>query len=211
MTRPTPDRVTIEGNGGIKLEARWDRPANPHRSIVFCHPHPQHGGTMAAPLMHKITKGLVARGLAVLRFNFRGVGLSSGAWNGGLGEIDDVAAAVHHAEVGLPETPIGLAGWSFGAATALAWQARELDATPFAGIAPPVRTELVERLPEPQELAPARRLFILGDRDQFVTVEDMAAYVHAAGGTLAVLNGSDHFFYFREDRVATLIADHFDG
>lgn len=211
MTPPTPDRVTIEGNGGIKLEARWDRPATPHRSIVFCHPHPQHGGTMAAPLMHKVTKGLVGRGLAVLRFNFRGVGLSSGAWDGGLGEIDDVAAAIHHAEAELPETPIGVAGWSFGAATALAWQARVQDTSPFAGIAPPVQTELVERLPQPRELAPARRLFIVGDRDQFVSVEDMTAYADDAGGTLAVLNGSDHFFYFREDRVAALIADHFDG
>lgn len=211
MTSPAPDRMTIEGNDGVRLEARWDRPPNPQASIVFCHPHPQHGGTMAAPLMHKVTKGLVARGLAVLRFNFRGVGGSSGAWDGGLGEIDDVAAAVHHAGAELPDTPLGLAGWSFGAATALAWQAREQDSTPFAGIAPPVRTELVERLPQPQELPPARRLFIIGDRDQFVTVEDMTAYVDDAGGTLTVLNGSDHFFYFREDRVATLIADHFAG
>jgi alpha/beta superfamily hydrolase len=166
---------------------------------------------MTAPLMHKVTKGLLARDLAVLRFNFRGVGLSSGGWDGGLGEIDDVAAAVSHARAELPDSPPGLAGWSFGAATALAWQAREQDSTPFAGIAPPVRTELVERLPRPQQLPPARRLFILGDRDQFVTVEDLAAYVGDAGGTLTVLNGSDHFFYFREDRVATLMADHFTG
>ncbi|NNC93368.1 MAG: hypothetical protein HKN80_12845 [Acidimicrobiia bacterium] len=209
MTGPAPERVTIEGDGGIRLEARWDRPPTPHGAIVFCHPHPQHGGTMTAPLMHKVTKGLVARGLAVLRFNFRGVGLSSGDWAGGLGEIDDVAAAVHHAGTELPDVTPGLAGWSFGAATALAWQAREQDATPFAGIAPPVRTELVERLPQPHELVPARRLFILGDRDQFVTVEDMTGYVAEAGGALNVLSGSDHFFYFREDRVATMIADHF--
>lgn len=211
MTGPAPERVTIAGDGGITLEARWDRPPTPQGFIVFCHPHPQHGGTMTAPLMHKVTKGLVARELAVLRFNFRGVGLSTGTWDGGLGEIDDVAAAVRHAGAELPETPMGLAGWSFGAATALAWQAREQDATPFSGIAPPIRTELVERLPQPRQLAAARRLFIVGDRDQFVTVDEMTAYVEDAGGTLAVLTGSDHFFYFREDRVATLMADHFTG
>jgi alpha/beta superfamily hydrolase len=166
---------------------------------------------MTAPLMHKVTKGLVERGLAVLRFNFRGVGLSTGTWDGGLGEIDDVAATMSHARAELADAPAGLAGWSFGAATSLAWQAREQDSTAFAGIAPPVRTDLVERLPQPEELAPARRLFIVGDRDQFVTVEDMAAYVDGAGGTLTVLNGSDHFFYFREERVATIIADHFAG
>ncbi len=191
------------------LEARWDRPADSVGTIVFCHPHPQHGGTMTSPLMHKVTKGLVARGLAVLRFNFRGVGLSTGAWDGGLGEIDDVATAVEHARLRHPELPLGLAGWSFGAATALAWQAREHDETPFAGIAPPVRTELVERLPQPEDLAPAPRTFILGDRDQFVTVEGLEAYADAAGATLTVLNGSDHFFFFREDAVAGLIAEHF--
>ncbi|NNJ46811.1 MAG: hypothetical protein HKP18_03175, partial [Acidimicrobiia bacterium] len=53
------------------------------------------------------------------------------------------------------------------------------------------------------------RLLIVGDRDQFVTVADLQAYADAAGATVTVLNGSDHFFYFREDRVAELVADHF--
>lgn len=205
-----PDLITIEGAGGA-LEGRWDRAPDGRGSVVFCHPHPQHGGTMTAPLMHKVTKHLVGRGFSVLRFNFRGVGLSTGTWDGGLGEIDDVAAAVTRASHDHPDLVINLAGWSFGAATALAWQAREQDSRSFAGIAPPVRTELVERLPQPEQLAPARRRFILGDRDQFVTVEDMTAYVNAAGATLTVLSGSDHFFYFREQPVADLIADHFEG
>jgi alpha/beta superfamily hydrolase len=202
-----PERTTIEAEAGISLEARWDRAPDPHGVVVFCHPHPQHGGTMNAPLMHKVSKGLVDRGLTVLRFNFRGVGLSTGSWDGGRGEIDDVAGAVRHA-VADATGPLRLAGWSFGAATALAWQAREQDATPLAGIAPPVRTELVERLPAPQDLAPARRLFVIGDRDQFATVEELRAYADASGATLAVLKGSDHFFYFREDMVAGMIADH---
>ncbi len=201
--------ITIQGNDGIMLQARWDRPPDPRGVVVFCHPHPQHGGTMTAPLMHKVTKGLVARGLTVFRFNFRGVGLSTGEWGGGLGEVDDVAAAVGYVRQQEPELSFGIIGWSFGAATALAWQARDRDAAPLAGIAPPVRTELVERLPRPDELAPARRTFILGDRDQFVTVDDLRDYAEAAGATMSVLEGSDHFFYFREERVANLIADHF--
>ncbi|NNF88840.1 MAG: alpha/beta fold hydrolase [Acidimicrobiia bacterium] len=205
----TPDRVTIDGAGDIRLEGRWDRPPAPSGAVVFCHPHPQHGGTMTAPLMHKVTRGLVARGLSVLRFNFRGVGLSTGGWDGGFGEIDDVAAAVARARDDHPDLELGLAGWSFGAATALAWQARENDRSTMVGIAPPVMTELVERLPTPETLAPASRLLIVGDRDQFVTVADLQAYADAAGATVTVLNGSDHFFYFREDRVAELVADHF--
>ncbi len=204
----TPDRITIEGAEGIALEGRWDQAPVATGAVVFCHPHPQHGGTMTAPLMHKVAKGLVARGLSVLRFNFRGVGLSTGTWEGGLGEIDDVAAAVARARHDHPDLAVGLAGWSFGAATALAWQAREQDASPMAGIAPPVRTELVERLPRPEELAAASRTLIVGDRDQFVTVEDLQEYANAAGATVTVLKGSDHFFFFREEQVAGLVAEH---
>lgn len=209
MSEPAPERTTIQVADGLVLEARWDRPPDPSHAVVFCHPHPQHGGTMTAPLMHKVTKALVAHGLGVLRFNFRGVGLSTGAWDGGLGEIDDVAAGIARARRDHPDLPLGLTGWSFGAATALAWQAREQDTTPFAGIAPPIRTELVERLPRPEQLAPASRTFILGDRDQFVSVEELQAYADGAGATMTVLYGSDHFFFFREERVAGLLADHF--
>ncbi|MGI9609983.1 MAG: alpha/beta hydrolase [Acidimicrobiia bacterium] len=204
----SPERITIEGPGDIRLEGRWDHAPEATAAVVFCHPHPQHGGTMTAPLMHKVTKVLAAGGISVLRFNFRGVGSSTGAWDDGLGEIDDVAAAVERARLDHPKLHLALAGWSFGAATALAWQAREQDRTPLAGIAPPVRTDLVERLPRPEELAPAARTLIVGDRDQFVTVEDLQAYADAAGATVTVLKGSDHFFYYREDRVADLVVAH---
>ncbi len=206
-----PESTTIDTSSGIKLEARWDSADQPTRAIVFCHPHPQQGGTMTAPLMHKITKALVEHGFCVLRFNFRGVGRSEGDWDEGLGEIDDVAAAMAHAHEHVT-VPLGLAGWSFGAATALAWQARESDVTPYAGIAPPVRTEYAERLPPPEELTAAPRHFVLGDRDQFVTVDQLQDYADAAGATLTVVRGSDHFFYFREEVVAELMAEHFaDG
>lgn len=205
-----PERLNISSTDGISLEARWDRPASAAGLIVFCHPHPQHGGTMSAPLMHKVTKRLVERGLAVLRFNFRGVGSSGGAWGGGVGEIDDVAATVRQTRQEDSGLPIGIAGWSFGAVTGLAWQARDGDSSPYAGIAPPVRSEYADRLPAPESLPKAARTFILGDRDQFATVEETRAYTDAAGASLSILSGSDHFFYFREDRVADLIADHFE-
>ena len=115
-----PEHLSIQSAGGIILEARWDRPAKPTGALVFCHPHPQHGGTMSAPLMHKVTKFLVDRGLAVLRFNFRGVGRSTGEWDDGVGEIDDVATAVAQFRSSGEDLPMGIAGWSFGAVTALA-------------------------------------------------------------------------------------------
>lgn len=197
----------IESSGGIILEARWDRPDAPHTAVVLCHPHPLHRGTMTAPLMVAIAGHLVGAGFAVLRFNFRGVGSSGGTWTGGIGEIDDVDAAVGVAIASHPDLPLGIAGWSFGAAAGLRWQARAGSTLPYAGIAPPLASDLSPRLPDPGQLAPARRTFILGDRDQFVTVADLERYAESIDAELEVMRGSDHFFYFREDRVGTMVAE----
>lgn len=187
----------------IVLEGRWDGPDHPERVAVLCHPHPQHGGTMTAPLLRQLTKHLTGAGFAVLRFNFRGVGASGGEWGDGTAEIDDVAAAVPEAAAAHPGLPLGLAGWSFGAVTALRWIARHGSTLPYVGIAPVVSSPLTPPLPD--ALPPARRTFILGDRDQFTTVEALESYAAGVGGEVVVLEGSDHFFYFREQRLAEAV------
>ncbi len=192
--------VSITAGDGTVLEAAWSGPERATTVVVFCHPHPRHGGTMRAPFMVGVTRHLVAAGVSVFRFNFRGVGGSEGAWSGGVEEVDDVHAAVTAATAAHPHTPPALAGWSFGAATALRWQARERSTLDYIGIAPPVSSELTPALP--RDLAPAHRSFILGDRDQFVTVEELQEYADSIGASVEVLQGSDHFFYFREDKVA---------
>lgn len=197
---------TIRSGPDVELEARWDAPADPTMAAVFCHPNPRERGTMTAPLMTNVTKGLVDRGIAVLRFNFRGVGRSTGDWADGIGEIDDAAAAVETASLAYPDLPLGIAGWSFGSVVALNWQARSRSELPYVGIAPAVRSDDVPNLPEPEGLAPARRSFVLGDRDQFTTVQELEGYAAAIGAEVEVLAGSDHFFYFREGRVAEVTA-----
>lgn len=197
--------VRIEVDDTVYLEARWDTPESPSSVTVFCHPHPQQQGTMTAPLMNAVTKHLVASGIAVLRFNFRGVGASSGDHGHGIEEMDDVAAAVDLAQGTHPELPFGICGWSFGAATALRWQARDRSSAPYVGIAPPVHSDRSPDLPTPDQLLPARRRFVIGDRDQFCTVDEIAAYAGSIDATVEVLRGSDHFFYFREERVAEAV------
>ncbi|GBE23580.1 alpha/beta hydrolase family protein [bacterium BMS3Bbin01] len=191
----------IDTESGVRLEARWDEPDVATGVVVFCHPHPQAGGTMHVPLMHRVTQGLVERDFAVLRFNFRGVGASTGTWDRGEGEIDDVAAAVQDARQRYPDLPLGLAGWSFGALTSLGWQGRSGDDSPYAGIALPVGM-----FAEPKRLAPAPRVLIIGDRDQFATVEATRAYAKSIGARVEVLDGSDHFFTFRHERVTEIVA-----
>jgi alpha/beta superfamily hydrolase len=201
--------TTFATSDGLHLAAHWDLPASaPTGAVVLCHPHPLMGGSMDVPLIRTIATGLTRSGFAVLRFNFRGVGDSEGSWSGGTAEIEDVAAAVHTAETAYPSLPHGLAGWSFGAHTALRWQARSDDDRPYAGIAPPVGMTGAAELPSPNALPPAERLFVVGDRDQFTTVEELLTYASEAGARLEVVSGSDHFFYFREHRVADLVVAH---
>ena len=202
VTAPSNIRVSAS----VQLEARWDVPSDPERGVVICHPHPLHRGTMDVPLLQALAADLTLRRVAVLRFNFRGVGRSTGSHDGGLAEIDDVAAAVEFAEGQYPELEFGVAGWSFGAAVALRWHARDRSDHNYVGIAPGMGTNAGQRLPEPEELLPAHRTFIVGDRDQLVPVALIVDYATRAAATLHVLRGSDHFFYFREQKVACLVA-----
>ena len=116
-------------------------------------------------------------------------------------------AAVDAARERYPYLPIGIAGWSFGAATSLKWQAQAQAALPWVGIAPPVHLDDVYRLPDPETLLPATRQIIIGDRDQFSSVADTEDYAQQIGASVHVFKGSDHFFYFREERVGDLVAD----
>ena len=200
------ESVRIRDSASVELEARWDVPEHPGRVVVLCHPHPLHRGTMHVPLFEEISSDLMERGVAVLRFNFRGVGRSTGSHDSGIAEIDDVAAAVAHAEQSLPNLPVGIGGWSFGAGTALRWHARDRSQHNYIGIAPGVGKGSSQQMPEPESLIPAHRTFIIGDRDQLVPPGAVIDYANRASATLHVLKGSDHFFYFREKKVACLVA-----
>lgn len=205
---PLPDRLRTAD--GITLQARWDLPdAGRGPAVVLCHPHPLYGGNLSLPLLRTVAAHLAGAGRPVLRFNFRGVGASAGSWGGGEGEEHDVAAAVEAAAAAFPSMAPAVAGWSFGAVVALRWQAAAGSGTPFAGIAPPLRTDLTPGMPPPEALPPARRLLILGDRDQFTSVADLRTYAADAGAEALILPGSDHFFYGREARVAEALAAHF--
>jgi uncharacterized protein len=200
MVRFPSANATISTTDGVRLEAKWDEPEQALGLVVFCHPHPQYGGTMHAPLMHRVARGLADAGFAVLRFNFRGVGESTGTWGGGTPEISDVDAAVAYARTRRPDLRLALAGWSFGALTSLRWQGRTGDGSPYGGIALPVGM-----FARPHSLAPARRTLIIGDRDQFASVEATRAYATEIGATVDVLTGSDHFFVFRQEQVAEIL------
>src|SRR6187455_3703112 len=104
-----PTITDLRGPSGV-LEALLDEPAAsrtspPHAAVVFAHPHPQYGGTMHTKVVYQSAKALARIGCAVLRFNFRGVGLSAGEFNEGVGERDDFVAALDFMRQRYPAAP----------------------------------------------------------------------------------------------------------
>jgi alpha/beta superfamily hydrolase len=186
---------------GKRLEAIHDAASNTKGMIVLCHPHPQHGGTMNAPMLGAIAKHAVAEGFDVLRFNFRGVGGSTGAHADGHAELHDIEAAVAYStHLGVPFA--GTAGWSFGAAVLLNWQAQTGSQAPYVGIAPPVQSPLTPHLPDPSDLATAPRRFIIGERDQFIPADELETYATSISAETVRYRGTDHFFILKHKRLA---------
>src|SRR5262245_22301695 len=100
-----------------KLEAVLWTPGNgkpPRFAAVVCHPHPLFGGTLHNKVVYHAAKALDAENGAVLRFNFRGTGLSEGIHDRGKGEQEDVRVALDHLVGEFPDAPMLLGGFSFG-------------------------------------------------------------------------------------------------
>jgi alpha/beta superfamily hydrolase len=101
------------------LEAILKESAAPFAAVVVCHPHPVAGGTMNNNVVYRVAKALAAAGASVLRFNFRGVGRSTGVYDHGAGEEDDARAALDFLAQRYPGVPLWMAGFSFGARVGL--------------------------------------------------------------------------------------------
>jgi uncharacterized protein len=161
--RPQPLR-SIPGPVG-SLEALIDSPAGaPRAAVVFAHPLPTHGGTMHTKVVYQGAKALTRIGCAVLRFNFRGVGLSAGSWDEGRGEMDDYRAAVDFMASQYPGAEMWAAGFSFGSYIAMTAGADDERICALIGIAPPVdRYEYAS-----VKLSSKPKFIIHGERDELI-------------------------------------------
>ena len=181
-----------------------------HAAIV-CHPHPLYGGTLHNKVVFHAMKALNSFGFPVLRFNFRGTGLSEGEHAGGVGEVDDVRAALDWLEREFT-LPVIFAGFSFGAAVGLraayadprvaALIALGLPAVPVPSDSGEPRVYDFEFLRE----CAKPKLFVSGSRDQFAPAGKLEALVNtfADPKKLVRIEAGDHFFEGRlkEMRVA---------
>jgi alpha/beta superfamily hydrolase len=192
---PAVENLFIDGPAG-RLQAIIERPGTEPivGSVVVCHPHPQHGGTMHNKVAHTLARAFVRMGYAALRFNFRGTEGSEGEFDEGIGELDDALAAIAWMRSRYPQEPIWAAGFSFGAAIAVkAAVATELDG--LISVAPAI-TRFASGL-ESQPACPW--LIVQGDEDELVPIDDTVAWVDGLdpGPELLIIPGGEHFFHGR--------------
>jgi alpha/beta superfamily hydrolase len=205
--------LTIRSRDGLALEGALDAPAEAKAVLVMCHPHPQMGGTMNAPLLLALRDEMVGRGWAVVRFNFRGIGGSEGESSTGIAEVADAAGAADFAAERFASLPRAVAGWSFGGAVAVRLAAQEPGFVGCVAIAPAVTEKpgVTAGLPSPAELGLSLPLLVVvGVNDRQVSPDACSAWGEDAGAAVERMPGANHFFWAKYDRLSELVGTWLD-
>lgn len=200
-------------SGGFKIQGLLS-PGRGKGAVVIAHPHPLYGGDMNNPVVLAVARAYQGHGYATLRFNFRGVGASEGAYDEGRGEQEDVRAAVSYLrEMG--ETPIDLAGYSFGA-----WVNAQAASGPGPGetmedtqtlsvrslilVSPPVSVLDFSFLKENKKIA----LILTGDRDDIAPPAMVQQHIPLwnRDALFTVISDADHFYWGRTGQIEEILS-----
>ena len=205
--------VFFNGPAG-RLEGRF-HPAKQRGApiAVVLHPHPQFGGTMNNQIVYNLFYNFVSRGFATLRFNFRGVGRSQGAFDHGAGELSDAASALDWAQSINPEArSCWIAGFSFGAWIGMQLLMRRPEIEGFISIAPPANLYDFSFLAP----CPSSGMIVHGDKDAVVPYKDVTGLVDklkTQKGIVIeqkVVQGANHFFDGKLEPLMTSVSAYLD-
>ena len=190
---PRTVRELVDGPAG-RIECAIDRPEGaPLGLAVVCHPHPKFGGTLDNKVVQTMARAFLQLGWTSVRFNYRGVGESAGAWDEGCGEVDDALAVLQatrerHAD---PGHPFALAGFSFGGfvAAELSTRLPPADrARRIVLVGPSTQKQVVPPLP-------ADSVVIHGEADDVVPLQATLDWARPLNLPVIVFPGVGHFFH----------------
>ncbi len=168
-------------------------------AAVVCHPHPLFGGTMHNKVVYQMTKSLDALGLPVLRFNFRGTGMSEGKHDRGEGERGDVLAALDFLAAEFPNIQLLVAGFSFGCWVGLRVGCEDARVKSLIGLGAPVNSADFSYLTH----CVKPKLFVLGANDIYGAPDKLKSVVSTAAGEnkVVIVEDADHFFVGKLDQA----------
>jgi alpha/beta superfamily hydrolase len=199
----TEDMVWIDA-GPWKLEGLYSgQPGD--RAVLVTHPHPHYGGDMLNSVVDSVIRAYGRRGYTTLRFNFRGVGRSEGAYGEGVGEQEDVAAALTYLleRKRLFQVEVDLVGYSFGAWVNMLGLAHYSATRRLILISPPVAfLDFSSLCPSPKV-----QLVIVGTRDEFAPADQVARLVRSwnPGARVHFVEDADHFFWGATSKIEATI------
>jgi len=206
--------VIFNGPDG-RLEGRYHQSKKPNAPIaIVLHPHPLHGGNMNNRVVFIMFNNFVERGFSVLRFNFRGVGRSQGAFDNGVGELSDAAYAFDWMQQFNSNSPFcWIGGYSFGALISMQLMMRRPEIEGFVSISPPAGTEDFSFLAP----CPSSGLIIHGDKDTHVPLDAVKKLAQKLDGqknisvNLGIIKGADHFYKDNMDNLSKEVASYLDN
>lgn len=187
------ETLFIPGAAG-RLESIIEEPEEqePIEAALVCHPHPQHGGTMHNKVVHRLARGLRRAGCVVLRFNYRGVNLSEGAYGHMKGEVEDARVALAELRSRYPQLPVLLGGFSFGSRVILHVAASDHNVSRTIAVGFPTKypnSDFVHQIRVP-------KFFIQSTHDAFGPREELQRFFDSLPEPkqLSWIEASDHFF-----------------
>jgi len=202
-TAPSVEKVAIAGPAGA-IEAMIERPPQARAEIVAvcCHPHSLYGGTMQNKVVHTLARACQDHRVPTVRFNFRGVGMSAGEYDDGVGESEDAAVVADWAREATGATRLWSLGFSFGGFVAYRL-ATLRDAAALVTVAPPVQRFDFTRLAVPR----CPWLVAQGDSDELVDHERVQNWARdlEPPPEIRMLSGAEHFFHGRLTELRAIL------
>jgi len=190
------------------LEAALRMPRGLTRGAgIVCHPHPLYGGTMNTKAVFRAAQALNDVGIVSLRFNFRGVGASTGSYDEGIGEREDVSEALSWLVKEYPNQPLVAGGFSFGSMVSLAHAVTDPRVVALFAIGIPIHSydyTFLKKTDKPT-------LIVQGEEDEFGAGSEVKSIVRKLGThlTLVRIPGADHYFNGHIDEMRLAITDFF--
>jgi alpha/beta superfamily hydrolase len=183
--------------------------AGPFPAVIVCHPHPLYGGSMDNNVVNSLSETLTQASLASFKFNFRGVGGSQGEFGQGIGEREDVEAAISFISSvkEVDSTRIGLAGYSAGAGFAFPVGFNDDRIRALAAVSPPLSMfdfDFLKSCPKP-------KLLISGSKDELIPINQFLEFCQNLPGPKECesIEGADHFWWGYESRLAAKVVAFF--
>ncbi len=188
-------------SGGIKVEALLAEFPGTNGAVIS-HPHPLYGGDMHNSVVEAAVKTYTESQISILRFNFQGVGRSEGSFDQGLGEQENVMAAVKYV-YDSGRNKIDLVGYSFGAWINARCAGRKPEIDRLIFISPPLAVLEFSFM----QITPSLKLIVTGSRDTYAPpslIEKMIPSWNPAV-QFEVIDGADHFYQGYLERLRLII------